>query len=524
MQKRTKASTKKTAPSCNTLQVRRLGIDTYRENVAYLHRECALYRAEGFQALSKVEIRVNGQRILAVLNVVDDHSIVKPTELGLSEEAFAKLGVEEGRLVSIDHAEAPQSMSAVRRKIEGERLNQNDFSHIISDITAMRYSKTEIAAFLVAAGQTDMDRDEVYYLTRAMLDAGKKLDWNESLVVDKHCIGGIPGNRTSMLVVPIVAAHGMLMPKTSSRAITSPAGTADTMEVLANVDLDIEKLHDVVRKYRACIAWGGKADLSPADDILIAVERPLGIDSIGQMVASILSKKLAAGATHLLIDIPVGPTAKVRQMRQAQRLRKLFEFVADQLNIHTEVIITDGRQPVGSGIGPVLESRDVMQVLENTPNAPIDLRQKSLRLAGRILEFHPDVRGGEGFSIARDILDSGRALEMMNTIINAQGIQSKKYSLGKLTTDILSPSNGVVVNIDNLQMAHIARFAGAPMDKGAGVDLFKKLGDKVKKGEPLYRIYSEFPADYQFSLTLAEHNNGYLIGKPNQIPKAYVEF
>jgi thymidine phosphorylase len=524
MIKKSKSAIKKSATNNNTLLVRRLGIDTYREYVAYLHRDCELYRAEGFQALSKVKICVDGQRILAVLNIVDDHSIVKPTDLGLSEEAFAKLGVEEGRLVSIEHADAPLSMNAVRRKIEGERLNQDDYSHIISDITEMRYSKTEIAAFLVASGQTDMDRDEVYYLTRAMLDSGKTLDWNESLVVDKHCIGGIPGNRTSMLVVPIVAAHGMLIPKTSSRAITSPAGTADTMEVLANVELDIEKLHDIVRKYRACLAWGGKARLSPADDILIAVERPLGIDSIGQLVASILSKKLAAGATHLLIDIPVGPTAKVRQMRQAQRLRKLFEFVANQLNIHLEVVITDGRQPVGSGIGPVLECRDVMQVLQNDPNAPADLRQKSLRLAGRILEFDPDVRGGEGFAIARDILDSGRALDMMNTLIKAQGAQTNQYELGELTHDVRSPENGVVVNIDNLQMAHIARFAGAPMDKGAGVDLFKKLGDKVKKGDLLYRIHAQFPADYRFAGELSENNSGYLIGKEEEIPKAFVEF
>jgi thymidine phosphorylase len=518
------AKTPKTAIIKVTLQVRRLGIDTYHENVAYLHRDCELYRAEGFQALSKVKICVDGKRILAVLNVVDDHSIVNPTDLGLSEEAFAKLGVEEGHLVSIEHAEPPASMNAVRRKIEGERLSQNDFKQIIHDITDLRYSKTEIAAFLVASGQTDMDRDEVYYLTRAMLESGERLDWQESLVADKHCIGGLPGNRTSMLVVPIVAAHGMLIPKTSSRAITSPAGTADTMEVMANVELDIKKLHDIVRKHRACLAWGGTAELSPADDIMIAVERPLGIDSIGQMVASILSKKLSAGSTHLLIDIPVGPTAKVRQMRQAQRLRKLFEFVADQLDIHLEVVITDGRQPVGSGIGPVLECRDVMQVLQNAPDAPADLRQKSLRLAGRVLEFDPDVRGGNGYAIARDILDSGRALDMMNTIIKAQGAQSKKFELGKLTHEVHAPATGVVVNIDNLQMAHIARFAGAPMDKGAGVDLFKKLGDKVKKGESLYRIHAEFPSDFNFAVELSQRNSGYLIGKEEQIPKAFVEF
>ena len=514
----------KSGSARQTLKLRRLGIDTYRENVVYLHRECELYRAEGFQALSKVKICADGRRILAVLNVVDDDSIVTPADLGLSEEAFAMLGVNEGHLVSIEHAEPPASMNAVRRKIAGERLSQEDYRHIINDITDKRYSKTEISAFLVASGQTDMDRDEVLFLTRAMLESGEQLDWNESLVADKHCIGGIPGNRTSMLVVPIVAAHGMLIPKTSSRAITSPAGTADTMEILANVELDIKKLHDIVRKHRACLAWGGTAELSPADDIMIAVERPLGIDSIGQMVASILSKKLSAGSTHLLIDIPVGPTAKVRQMRQAQRLRKLFEFVADQLAIHLEVVITDGRQPVGSGIGPVLECRDVMQVLQNSPDAPDDLRQKSLRLAGRVLEFDPDVRGGNGYAIARDILDSGRALEMMNTIIKAQGVQSKKYQLGQLTHEVLSPADGVVVNIDNLQMAHIARFAGAPMDKGAGVDLFKKLGDSVKKGEALYRIYAEFPADFNFALTLVERDSGYRIGKAEQIPKAFVEF
>ena len=517
-----KTSKSKTAKGA--LCLRRLGIDTYRENVVYLHRECEVYRTEGFQALSKVKICSDGRHILAVLNVVDDEAIVAPGDLGLSEEAFVRLGLDEGSMVSIEHAEPPASMDAVRRKIAGERLSQEDFHHIIRDITETRYSKTEISAFLVASGQTDMDRDEVFYLTRAMLESGEQLDWNESLVADKHCIGGIPGNRTSMLVVPIVAAHGMLIPKTSSRAITSPAGTADTMEVLANVELDIKKLHDIVRKHRACLAWGGTAELSPADDIMIAVERPLGIDSLGQMVASILSKKLAAGSTHLLIDIPVGPTAKVRQMRQAQRLRKLFEFVADQLAIHLEVVITDGRQPVGFGIGPVLECRDIMQVLQNAPEAPADLRQKSLRLAGRVLEFDPDVRGGQGYSIARDILDSGRALEMMNTIIKAQGVQENKFELGSLTHEVLSPTAGVVVNIDNQQMANIARFAGAPIDKGAGVDLFKKLGDKVKKGEPLYRIHAMFPSDFKFAIALCGRDTGYLIGDEEQIPKAFVEF
>jgi thymidine phosphorylase len=140
-------------------------------------------------------------------------------------------------------------------------------------------------------------------------------------VVDKHSIGGIPGNRTTMIVAPIVAAHGLIMPKTSSRAITSPAGTADTMEVLAKVDLSEAEMRSVVERCGACIAWGGHVNLSPADDVIIAVERPLQIDTPEQMVASILSKKMAAGVTHLVLDIPFGPTAKIRSAAYAQRVR-----------------------------------------------------------------------------------------------------------------------------------------------------------------------------------------------------------
>ncbi len=495
-----------------TLTLRRVAIDTYRENVAYLHRDCAVYRAEGFQALSKLEISADSRRILAVLNVVDDPRLVTTTELGLSEQAFDQLGLEPGSRVTIAHAAPPVSMNAVQRKIAGERLSEVDFLQICRDIAQSRYSKMEMAAFLVASGQTGLDRDEVLYLTRAMVDTGERLNWDEPLVVDKHCIGGIPGNRTSMIVVPIVAAHGMLMPKTSSRAITSPAGTADTMSVLADVELAPETLRRIVRRVRGCIAWGGTARLAPVDDMLISVERPLSIDSMGQMVASILSKKLAAGATHLLIDVPVGPTAKVRHMSQALQLRKLFEFVGDRIGIHLEVIITDGRQPVGRGIGPALEARDVMQVLENHPDAPADLRQKSLRLAGRVLEFDPDVRGGRGFAIARDILDSGRALQKLKEIVEAQGSHTYPPPAARLHYEVSAPLAGHVTGIDNLQLARIARLAGAPLDQGAGVELLKKLGDAVAQGEPLYRVHAEFPADFRFARELSDQDSGYRIG------------
>lgn len=509
------------------LQLHRVAIDTYRENVAYLHRDCAIYRAEGFQALSKVEVRANGRRILASLNVVDDPAIVGCHQLGLSEDAFAQLGVDNGHPASICQAEPASSIPALHRKIAGERLSREDFRAIVRDIAEHRYSKIELTAFVVACNQGELDREEVYFLSDAMTAVGRRLDWHEHPVVDKHCIGGIPGNRTSMLVVPIVAAHGMLCPKTSSRAITSPAGTADTMEVLANVELPFASLEEIVREHRGCLAWGGTSELSPADDVLISVERPLSIDSPGQMVASILSKKLAAGSTHLVLDIPVGPTAKVRSMPEAQRLRKLFEFVAARMGLTIDVVITDGRQPVGSGIGPVLEARDVMRVLENDPRAPNDLRQKALRLAGRMLEFNPDVRGGDGFAIARDILDSGRALAKMQAIIAAQGSRGFDHNapaLAPLSFEVCAEREGVVIGIDNLQLARVARLAGAPKVQGAGVDLLHKLGERVDAGVPLYRVYAAFPADLEFARQACQRSAGFAIGTSAELPHLYVEF
>lgn len=509
------------------LSLKRVGIDTYRENVAYLHRECDLYRAEGFQALSKVEIRANGQRILASLNVVDDAAIVDCQQLGLSEDAFEALGVEEGHPVSVSQAEPPASIPALHRKLAGERLSREDFRHIIRDIAELRYSKIELTAFVVACDRGELDREEVFYLSDAMSRVGRRLDWHEHPVVDKHCIGGIPGNRTSMLVVPIVAAHGLLCPKTSSRAITSPSGTADTMEVLANVDLPFDVLEDIVRTHRGCLAWGGTSELSPADDVLISVERPLSIDSPGQMVASILSKKVAAGSSHLLLDLPVGPHAKVRSMPEARQLRRLFEFVAGRMGLTLDVVITDGSQPVGRGIGPVLEARDVMRVLTNHPEAPMDLRQKALRLAGRMLEFDPDVRGGAGFGIARDILDDGRAAEKMQAIIEAQGrrpFDPDNPPLAPHSFEVLAAADGVVTGIDNLKLARIARLAGAPKAAGAGVDLLMRIGDHVTRGQPLYRVHAAYRNELTFAHQSTERESGIAIGRAEEITRLNVEF
>lgn len=494
-----------------TLRLRRVPVDTYHEIIAYLPRRSSLYRPADFLALEKVELQVDGTHLIATLNVVDHENWLGADEIGLSEPGFQRLGLPEGTAIRVRQAPPPASLDSVRRKIQGAELSATEIGQIIGDIAELRYSKTEIAAFLIASASF-LSPAELLALTQAMAAVGSRLEWPGGPVVDKHCIGGIPGNRTSMIVVPIVAAHGLTIPKTSSRAITSPAGTADTMEVLARVDLDIATMRAVVRAEGGCLVWGGHVNLSPADDIMISVERPLAIDTPEQMVASILSKKLAAGSRQLVLDIPVGPTAKVRDRLAAYRLKKLFEFVGDRIGLALEVMITDGSQPIGNGVGPVLEARDVLRVLHNEPGAPPDLRERALLLAGQILDFDPMLRGGAGRARAEELLYSGAALAKFDRIAAAQGKPPEGTVPGPLHHEVMAQVAGRVTAIDCLRIARIARLSGAPNDKGAGIDLHKKVGDRVEQGEPLYRIHACLDADFAFATAAAAEDPAYRIG------------
>ena len=492
------------------MKIKAVAIDTHPENTAFLLREGNGYSPEQFQALRKIEIGNGDATILATLAIVDDTCLLEPGMIGLGEQAFRRLGLPEGTEVTFRQAPVPHSLEHVRRKIDGDTLDDTEIAEIIGDIAAYRYSPMEIGAFLVACAGF-MTTQETLALTRAMADAGRKMRWDAEIVVDKHCIGGIPGNRTSMIVVPIVAAHGLTMPKTSSRAITSPSGTADTMEVLATVDLAEGRLAAVVRAEHAVLAWGGRVNLSPADDVLITVERPLRIDTFEQMVASILSKKIAAGSTHLVIDIPVGPSAKVRTRREAIRLRKLFEYVAGKVGLVLDVVFTDGSQPIGRGVGPVLEARDVMAVLRNDDDAPADLRERALMLAGRVLEFDPAIPGGRGYARAMELLGSGAALAAMERLIDAQGRRHDAPLPGPHHHDICAPTDGKVTGIDCHLIARIARLAGAPMDKGAGIDLLHKVGEAVRRGEVLYRIHAHSETGLGYARDLAVASSGYTV-------------
>lgn len=484
------------------LSLRRLGIDTYQEPVAYLRSDCPVCKSEGFEARSRVEIWRGAQHIVATLNVVHDNWLGMH-QLGLSEAAWRALGGADGEPLRVAHAQPVLSLSAVRAKIYGRPLGADAAAAIVRDVVDGRYSDIEMAALITSCSGERMDVAETIALTRAMVAVGQRLHWNSEIVVDKHCVGGLPGNRTTLLVVPIVAASGLTIPKTSSRAITSPAGTADTMETLAPVALDLATMRRVVEREGGCIAWGGAVSLSPADDLLIRVERPLGLDSDGLMVASVLSKKIAAGSSHVVIDIPVGRTAKVRSAQAARALAYRLDAVGKELGIAVNVMLSDGSQPVGHGIGPALEAWDVLAVLQNQAGAPDDLRQRALQLAARVLELGGKAPAGQGLALARSVLDSGAAWAKLQAICAAQG-GMRTPPRAAYTHVLTALHQGRVMAIDNRRLARLAKLAGAPKAAAAGLELHAPLGTLLSAGQPLLTLHAESPGELAYALAYAE--------------------
>ena len=482
----------------NRLRLKRLGIDTHQEAVLYMRRDCHVCRAEGFSARARIRVTAGGAFIIATLNFINS-DLLAPGEASLSESAWSHIGAEEGWEISVAHARALDSLSDVRAKVYGKKLTDGALGEIMNDIVEGRYSDIHLSSFITACAARELDGGEIVGLTRAMVAAGQRLDWGAPPIFDKHCVGGLPGNRTTPIIVAIVAACGLMMPKTSSRAITSPAGTADTMETLAPVDLDLLAMRRVVEKEGGCVVWGGAVDLSPADDTLIRVERALDLDSDGQLVASVLSKKAAAGSTHLVLDIPVGPTAKVRSETDAGSISAHLLNTSKVLGINAIVLQSDGRQPVGRGIGPALEARDVLAVLRGEAAAPQDLKARAVTLAGALLELAGDTPIGEGVRKATAAIDNGGAWAKFQAICEAQG-GMRTPPTSRHQHPILSERAGRIVAIDNRRLAKAAKFAGAPDAKAAGLELHAVLGQQVEASEPVFTLHAETQGELEYAL------------------------
>lgn len=498
------------APTHGTqdLHARRLGLHAQHDAIVIMRTDCHVCRAEGLSARTQILVIAGDREVLATLYQVSS-DLIAPNEVGLSEGAWQRLGVSDGDHVVVRHPDPVESLGKMRHRIYGHRLDSAAFKAIMSDIVDGRYSDVQLAAFVTACATLPLDERETIELTRVMVDVGERLSWSRSPIVDKHSVGGLPGNRTTPIIVAIVAAHGLTMPKTSSRAITSPAGTADMMETLAPIDLDLAAIRAVIERESGCIVWGGSVRLSPADDILIRIERALDLDTEGQLIASVLSKKIAAGSTHVVLDMPVGPTAKVRSAEAAEVLSRRLVEIGAGFGMETRVIVSDGSQPVGRGIGPALEARDVLAVLQGAIDAPVDLRARACRLAGVLLELGGRAATGAGELLAQATLADGRAWAKFQRICEAQG-GMRSPGIASQRHPLLAAQDGLVSRVDNRKLAKIAKLAGAPHVKPAGLEMHVKLGQLVEAGDAICTIHAESRGELDYALDYADAHRDFV--------------
>ncbi len=452
-------------------------------------------------------VRILNNSRVVYAEILVSKTIVSQGYVGLNEPAMNLLRVKEGDTVILKMPPNPRSIHAIHKRLHGERLSEDEIRTIVEDVVSGAIGEAEIAAFLSSQIPIPLSNEELTELIKAMAYASEVIEFNEP-VYDEHSIGGVPGNsKVAMLAVPTVASTGILIPKTSSRAITSPAGTADTMEVLAPVDLSPEEIREIAKKVRGTLVWGGGLNIAIADDIFIEVERKIMIDPLSQMIASILSKKLAMSVNGLVIDIPVGKGAKVQDYATADKIAGLFINQCGRLGITVKVALTFGGEPIGKTVGPALEAREALQTLMKGKGTH-SLVDKATNIAGLVLELAGKAEKGQGEALARELLSSGKSYTKMKEIIEAQGgnpnVKPEDIPIGDKTYTITSPLEGAVTHIDNVAISIIARTAGAPFDKGAGIYFHAKLGYRVRRGDPLFTIYASTEKKLDDALKMVE--------------------
>lgn len=436
-------------------------------------------------------VRISGPKdSIEVILMVSDEFITPGTVL-LSASVIARIGASDGGEVDVSYSPSPESVRTIRRKMDRQKLSEAEIRAVVNDIYSGSLSNIEISSWLTALYINGMDIDEIAAFARAMVDTGDVIRFDKGPVYDFHSMGGVPGNKITPIVVSICAAAGLMIPKTSSRAISSACGTSDFVETFCNIEVSADKLKEIGETVGGAFVWGGAMNIAPVDDIVIKVEHPLGINPRAQMLASILSKKLAIGAKYLLVDIPTGAGTKVPTLDDARAYARDFMDLGEKLGMHIECAITYGDQPVGSAIGPNLEARECIRILEGAEH-PSSVIEKACECAGILLEMAGFQNGEEK---AAELLKSGAAHRKFMEIVQAQGgrpdLKADDLVPGKFTADIVSDKAGYVHSLNNKDLVAVAKALGAPNDKGAGLLILKKKGQRVEKGEVLFTLYAD---------------------------------
>jgi len=487
------------------LTARPINLEVGGKCVVIMNRDDADFL--GLHALDRVCLKCKEKELTAIVDVTTRFTM--KGEVVTNDDVTTFFNLKGGEHVEVSREEEPESIIYMKQKISGCRLEYEKIKKIVRDVVDRKFSDIELSSFVTALYTRGLSIDEAASFSKAMVETGKKLKFNKDVICDKHSIGGIPGDKTTLIFVPIVAASGLTIPKTSSRAITSPAGTADRMEVLAPVSLSLEEIEEVIKKTNACLVWGGALDISPADDEFIKIEYPLGIDPM--LLPSIMSKKKAIGAKYVVIDIPTGREAKITTVQKARELAEDFIELGKRLGMQIACGVTFGEQPLGYCIGPALEAREALMTLQG--KGPKDLVEKATMLCDMLF----NEVGMKDHGAALEVLRSGKAEKKMREIIEAQGgdpeIKPENIEIGDKVFKVKADVDGKVLWVKNSAIVLVSREAGAPKDKGAGIHLNVKMGDPVKKGDVLFTIHSSNYIRLSDAVKIAEELKPITVGR-----------
>ena len=425
----------------------------------------------------------------------------------------------------------------IMKKRNGHELSEKEIRYMITEYTADRIPDYQMSAMLMAIYFNGMENEELAAFTLAMRDSGDLVDLSpiEGIKVDKHSTGGV-GDKTTLIVGPIVAACGVPVAKMSGRGLGFTGGTLDKLESISGfrIDLSAEEFFETVKKTGISVI-GQTGNLAPADKLLYALRDVTAtVDSIPLIAASVMSKKLAAGSDKIVLDVTTGSGAFMKNTRDAKKLAKHMVAIGNHAGKETVAILTGMEEPLGFAIGNNMEVKEAIEVLKG--DGPEDVKEVSVALAGMMLSLGlENVSHSQGKRMAKKALSSGQAFEKFKEMVQAQGGDIRYvehpefFERDAFEGEVLAAEDGFLSGMDTEKIGVAAGLLGAGretkdsvIDMSAGIYLEKKIGDTVKKGEPIAICYAGTKEKLNRGMAMFESSIRYSKEAP-RIPKLIVD-
>lgn len=395
-------------------------------------------------------------------------------------------------------------LDILEKKKRGGQLSKDEIAFFVREYTAGAIPDYQASALLMAICLKGMNEEEAVALTDCMAHSGDMLDLSaiDGITADKHSTGGV-GDKTTLIVAPICASCGLKIAKMSGRGLGHTGGTVDKLESIPGyrTALSNEEFFAQVNRVGVSII-GQTGDLAPADKLLYALrDATATVDNIALIASSIMSKKLAAGAQNIALDVKCGSGAFMQTKEDAEALAKLMVKIGKSCGRNTAAVITDMDTPLGTHIGNALEVTEAAAILQNRGDA--QLRELCLTLAAHLLSMSYDSSYGDAYKQAETALTSGKAFQKMQEWVEAQGgdarVLSERECFRKAAVHgtVTAQTDGYLTHMDTHKVGESASLLGAgravktdSIDPAAGIVLYKKTGDAVRKGEPIAELFA----------------------------------